>query len=75
LPLFLFEEYGEMQMEKAHQLRKIWGDKPPCKNPIFAKEYIQGSDTGDLVCTNCGHYECDHTPKGPTSKKQEGNLI
>lgn len=62
-----------MQMKKAQQLRQSWGDKPPCKNPSFDKEYVYGSDTGDLVCAICGHYECDHTPKvtTPINKKEK----
>lgn len=60
-----------MQLEKAKLLRQKWGDRPACENPNFDKEYIQGSDTGDLVCTICGHYDWDHKSKVTTSKKQQ----
>lgn len=63
-----------MQMKKGQQLRERWGDKPPCENPFFDKEYVYGSDTGDSVCTICGHYKDDHAPKVATIKKQEDNL-
>ena len=42
-----------MQMDKAIELRKAWGNKP-CSHPNFDKEYHLGSDTGDYVCTSCG---------------------
>jgi transposase-like protein len=42
-----------MQMEKAEQIRKVWGDKP-CNHPNIEKEYYLGSQTDDYVCTQCG---------------------
>ena len=42
-----------MQMQEAIELRKMWGNKP-CKHPKLDKEYFNGTDTGDLVCTTCG---------------------
>lgn len=42
-----------MQAEKAAELRKAWGKKV-CKHLKLEKEYINGADTGDLVCTTCG---------------------
>jgi len=58
-------------MDKAAKLRQRWGNKPPCGEPVFTKEYIQGSDTGDEVCVNCGHYDFEHKSKTPTSKEQK----
>jgi hypothetical protein len=60
-----------MQLKKAMQLKKRWGDKPPCENPSFDTEYHYGSDTGDLVCAICGHYDWEHTSKTPTLTEQE----
>lgn len=42
-----------MQMDKAIELRKAWGNKL-CSHPNFDKEYYLGADTGDYVCTTCG---------------------
>lgn len=42
-----------MQVQKALKLQKLWGDKP-CSHPSTEKEYFNGSDTGDHVCTTCG---------------------
>jgi len=42
-----------MQLDKALQLRRAWGDKP-CAHPTLDKEYYLGSSTGDYVCTTCG---------------------
>ena len=42
-----------MQVRKALELRKEWGDKP-CDHPNFVKEYDLGAQTGDYVCTQCG---------------------
>ena len=42
-----------MQMEKAAELRRKWGDKP-CEHPSLSKEYFLGTGTGDYVCTQCG---------------------
>lgn len=42
-----------MQNKKAEQLRKEWGDTP-CDHPSFDKEYFNGSDSGDYICTQCG---------------------
>lgn len=45
-----------MQMKKAEQLRERWKNKgnPTCDHPDLEKEYIQGYDTGSMVCTTCG---------------------
>jgi hypothetical protein len=45
-----------MQMKQAIALRKRWEAKgnPPCEHPNLDKEYIEGFDTGDRVCTTCG---------------------
>ena len=45
-----------MQMSEAETLRKRWARKgnPPCEHPKLDKEYIEGWDTGDKVCTICG---------------------
>jgi hypothetical protein len=45
-----------MQMKKAERLSKQWENKgnPPCDHPVLDKEYIEGFDTGDRVCTTCG---------------------
>ena len=47
-----------MQANKARRLREQWAAKgnPPCDHPTLDKEYIEGFDTGDRVCTICG--EC-----------------
>lgn len=42
-----------MQLKKAQELEKSWGDKP-CDHPNLEKEYELGSATGDYVCTKCG---------------------
>ncbi len=42
-----------MQAREASHLRKMWGDVP-CDHDHVEKEYDLGSDTGDLVCTQCG---------------------
>lgn len=42
-----------MQLTKANQLRKAWGNAP-CDHPNLEKEYFGGADTGDWVCTQCG---------------------
>ncbi|GAB4073247.1 hypothetical protein GCM10028778_08060 [Barrientosiimonas marina] len=42
-----------MQMEKAEEIRKEWGNKP-CEHPTITKEYYLGAQTGDYVCTQCG---------------------
>jgi hypothetical protein len=71
LGLLPAEEDDKMQMGDARRLTQKWGDRSPCENPIFDKEYIGGSDTGDLVCTICGHYDWEHASKEPSLKKQE----
>jgi hypothetical protein len=57
--VLLANKVGEvinMQMKKAEQLRKQWESKgnPLCDHPVLDKEYIEGFDTGDRVCTTCG---------------------
>lgn len=42
-----------MQLERAQELRKEWGDKP-CDHPQIVKEYYRGMQTGDYTCTQCG---------------------
>lgn len=50
-----------MNIKKAEELRKIWGDKP-CNHPSFERETFPATwetewiekDTGDYVCTQCG---------------------
>lgn len=42
-----------MQLEKAAELRKSWGNKP-CSHSNLEKEYYLGASTGDYVCTTCG---------------------
>ena len=42
-----------MQAKKAAQLRENWGDKP-CPHESLAKEYDQGTRTGNYVCKTCG---------------------
>jgi hypothetical protein len=43
-----------MQMDEAGRRVGQWGDKP-CDHPSWEKEYHLGSDTGDKVCSRCGH--------------------
>ena len=42
-----------MQAKKAAQLRENWGDKP-CPHESLAKEYDQGTRSGNYVCKTCG---------------------
>lgn len=42
-----------MQLKNALELKKQWGNKP-CDHPQLEKEYFQGAQTGDYVCTTCG---------------------
>ena len=44
-------------MDEAVRKRTMWEamGNPPCDHPVTDKEYYLGSDTGDLVCTTCGH--------------------
>lgn len=45
-----------MQLSRAAELREDWAKKgnPPCDHPSIEKEYYQGAQTGDYVCTTCG---------------------
>jgi hypothetical protein len=43
-----------MQMGEAARLQQQWGNDP-CDHPSWEKEYHLGSDTGDKVCSRCGH--------------------
>lgn len=42
-----------MQMKRALELQKQWGDKP-CEHPALAKAYEAGIKTGSYICTQCG---------------------
>ncbi len=42
-----------MQHEKAQRL-KAANNGAHCDHPAFDKEYMNGMDTGDYVCTSCG---------------------
>ena len=42
-----------MKKKRAIELQALWGDKP-CPHPALAKEYDQGSRTGNFICTQCG---------------------
>lgn len=42
-----------MQHKTAKKLAKEWGKKT-CDHPSLEKEYFLGTDTGDMVCTQCG---------------------
>ena len=50
-----------MEIKKAEQLRKKWGDKP-CSHPSFEEETFPATKetewlqtkTGDYVCLQCG---------------------
>ena len=46
-----------MQASQAAELRRIWEEKGPplCDHPKVVKEYYLSADTGDNVCTICGH--------------------
>ncbi|MNR64770.1 hypothetical protein D3C85_1875270 [compost metagenome] len=44
----------KIQMEEAQELRNEWGNKPCHHNAPLAKEYYLATDTGDLVCSQCG---------------------
>lgn len=57
-----------MQTSEANQLRKLWGNAP-CDHPHLVKEYNLGSDTGDLVCTQCGR-SFYKEPSGEKTKAQ-----
>jgi hypothetical protein len=42
-----------MTAEEGKMLRKAWvGDK--CNHSQVDKEYINGTHTGDYICTQCG---------------------
>ena len=43
-----------MQMDEAWGRQQQWGNKS-CEHPSWEKEYHLGSDTGDKVCSVCGH--------------------
>lgn len=45
-----------MELSETQRLQREWKAKgsPPCDHPRREKERIQGSDTGDKVCTTCG---------------------
>jgi hypothetical protein len=42
-----------MKRKRALELQQAWGGKS-CDHPAFAKEYDQGTRTGNFVCTQCG---------------------
>ncbi len=42
-----------MQLQKARELQKNWGDKP-CDHKELEKEYFNSTATGDYVCRVCG---------------------
>ena len=42
-----------MQLKKAQELKKRWGNKP-CDHSSLEKEYYLGTATGDYICTDCG---------------------
>ena len=46
-----------MNAARAAELRMIWqaSGKDSCAHPLFDKEYEGGSDTGDMVCCECGN--------------------
>ncbi|MGG3890218.1 hypothetical protein [Metabacillus fastidiosus] len=46
-----------MDYYQAAKLRKEWKEKgnPPCSHSDREKERLNGSLTGDAVCTTCGH--------------------
>jgi hypothetical protein len=60
-----------MQHEKALKLMKEWGNKP-CNHPNVEKEYYLGTDTGDKVCTQCGHPVFFHTGEKIHDDKPKG---
>lgn len=43
-----------MQKKRAAALQVEWGGKP-CNHPALAKEYDDGTRTGNYVCTQCGN--------------------
>ncbi|MFZ3473078.1 hypothetical protein ACODT3_10910 [Streptomyces sp. 4.24] len=45
-----------MEWIEVQRAQQEWAAKgsPPCDHPHIEKERIQGSDTGDKVCTTCG---------------------
>ena len=44
-----------MQKKRATALQLEWGGKP-CDHPALAKEYDEGTRTGNYVCTQCGAF-------------------
>lgn len=42
-----------MEIIEAKHLRDLWQGKP-CDHPKWTAETINGKDTGDEVCTQCG---------------------
>jgi hypothetical protein len=61
-----------MQMLKATEIRKSWGNKP-CDHPHLAKEYHFGTATGDYICTQYGEsgWDSDWPTKEKASKKEK----
>lgn len=43
-----------MQYEKGKELRDS-GKEKTCDSHDYEKEYYLGADTGDYICTKCGH--------------------
>lgn len=42
-----------MQVEKAMEINRRWGDRP-CEHKELIPEYYLGASTGDYVCKKCG---------------------
>jgi hypothetical protein len=63
-----------MQARKAAQLRTAWVEKgsPRCGHPNLDKEYVAGSDTGDVVCTICGETWWRDDPERPDRRGDRG---
>ena len=43
-----------MEVREAEKIRQQWKGED-CNHPTWAKEQFEGMDTGDKVCTRCGH--------------------
>lgn len=61
-----------MQLTRAEELRREWGDKP-CAHPKIVREYIAGMHTG-YVCSQCGK-DFDDQEREEFLKKNRKTLV
>jgi hypothetical protein len=65
-----------VQMSRAAQIKEDWvrRGKPTCTHERTDKEYDLGSQTGDLVCMDCGlsWWAKDEVPPPEPGEESEG---